>query len=145
MLYLNNPIGKQVEVVRFDPSTPDIDRNGLIDVEELIYFPKLGNASAGDPDGDGLTTAFELGHGSDPLDRLSGFRLGPISALIGERGGRAISWPTVPGRTYGVQRALLGGGPFESLVTGLVAETRTQVFTDPHPPSEGALYRIVAE
>ncbi len=145
VLYLNNPIGKQVDVVRFDPSTPDIDRNGLIDVEELIYFPKLGNASAGDPDGDGLTTAFELGHGSDPLDRLSGFRLGPISALIGEGGGRAISWPTVPGRTYGVQRALLGGGPFESLVTGLVAETRTQVFTDPHPPSEGALYRIVAE
>jgi hypothetical protein len=147
LLHLHNPVGSQVEVVRVDPSTPDTDRNGLVDAEELLYFPTLGTVGSADPDGDGLTTSFELGSGTNPLNAASGFRAGPVTRGSGVNPAAApvFSCRTVPGRRYAVLRAPAPGGPYLSIATGLVATREELDFVDPAPPSAGSYYRFVAE
>jgi subtilisin family serine protease len=147
LLHLHNPVGSQVELVRVDPSTPDTDRNGLVDVQELLYFPTLGAVGSADPDGDGLTTSFELGSGTNPLNAASGFRAGPVTRGSGANPSVApvFSCRTVPGRRYGVLRAPAPGGPYLSIATGLVATREELGFVDPAPPAAGAYYRFVAE
>jgi hypothetical protein len=54
---------KAVFSLRFEVDT---EPNALPDFWEYRYFAQIGNDPNGDPDGDGLTTAQELGYGINP-------------------------------------------------------------------------------
>jgi hypothetical protein len=54
---------KAVFSLRFEVDT---EPNGLPDFWEYRYFAQIGNDPNGDPDGDGLTTAQELGYAINP-------------------------------------------------------------------------------
>jgi subtilisin family serine protease len=147
LLHLHNPVGQQVEVVRFDASTSDVDGNGLADALELLHFPGLGNVGSADPDGDGVSTALELAAGTDPLNADAGFLAGPVRRGFNGsvEGTPVLTWQGAAGRRYGVLRAVGPGGPFSSIATGIEASGGVVSFTDPQPPAAAAFYRIVQE
>lgn len=147
LLHLHNPVGSQAEVVRLDPTTDDLDGNGLVDVQELLHFNGLGNVAAADPDGDGFPTVEELRQGSDPTDAASPLRVEARPAIAGDAGDPAaeLRWPGREGRRYSVLRANRLEGPFEPIATGLGGSDGTQTFRDPQAPAGGAFYRVRAD
>ena len=147
LLHLHNPLGSQAEVIRLNPATEDQDGNGLVDAQELAYFPTLGNGATADPDGDGLATDEELRQGSDPADAASPLRVQGFSAGVGDGGrlGVELHWQGRSGRRYTVLRADRLEGQFTPVASGLGGQSGDQAFQDPLPPDGGAFYRIQAE
>ena len=147
LLHLHNAVGSQAEVVRLDPTTADVDGNGLVDAQELAYFPALGTAADSDPDGDGISTSEELRLGSDPADGAPPLRVQGISATVGDDGrlGARLNWSGREGRRYSVLRAERIEGPFTPIATGLGGAAGNQSFQDPLPPDRGAFYRVRSE
>ena len=147
LLHLHNAVGSQAEVIRLDPATDDADGNGLVDAQELAYFPTLGAAANSDPDGDGISTIEELRLGSDPADGGSPLKVQGISATVGADGqlGARLNWSGQEGRRYSVLRAERIEGPFAPVATGLGGAAGNQSFQDPSPPTNGAFYRVRAE
>ena len=144
LLHLHNAVGSQAEVIRLNPATEDQDGNGLMDAQELEYFPTLSNVADADPDGDGLTTREELQQGSNPADGASPLRVQGFSAVVGANGalGAELHWQGLLGRQYSVLRADRLEGSFTPIATGLGGSAGPQVFQDPSPPTGGAFYRI---
>lgn len=147
LLHLHNPVGSQVERIRFDTTTADTDGNGLADAEELAFFPRLGTPASGDPDHDGMRTDQELRAGTDPTDGASVFRASAVLVPSGVQGEmvRNLTWRSVAGRTYAVLRSPSLTGPFTSIATAIPASPEVNSFSDPNPPQEGAFYKIVVE
>ena len=81
-----------------------------------------------DPDGDGLTNWQEWRAGTDPTNGLSVLRL--LSAT-GAAPGVAVTWQSVSGKTYVVERAsYLGAQPdFLPLATNIVGQANTNATT----------------
>ena len=134
-------------MIRLNPATEDQDGNGLVDAQELTYFPMLGTAADSDPDGDGVSTIEELRLGSDPTDGASPLKVRGISTTVGVDGklGTQLSWSGQEGRRYSVLRAERIEGPFTAIATGLGGTVGNQSFQDPQPPTHGAFYRVQAE
>lgn len=147
LLHLHNPTGSQVERIRFNTTTSDVDGNTLADAEELLYFPRLGSPATGDADGDGMENGQELRAGTDPTDRNSVFRVTASLVTPGVPGDatRNFSWRSVSGHRYSVLRSATLSGPYAPVATGIEATPDTNTFADPNPPAESAFYKIVIE
>jgi hypothetical protein len=124
-----------VTTVTLTPMT-DSDGDGLSDTEETtgqdnVLTPANPNGHITDPlnadtDGDGASDGDEAIAGTDPNSAASVFR---ITNADGEITGFRIQWPTVTGKTYGVEyRNDLTNG--WSSLTNVVANTTTTNVTD---------------
>jgi hypothetical protein len=103
---VNNARVSGVEVQKIGDVATDVD--GLPDWWRLAYFDHatgqvVDNSRAlDDADGDGKTNADEFTAGTDPTNPGSAFR---ITAITGNNGDLVISWITVQGKSYQLQRA----------------------------------------
>ena len=110
-------------------------------------LPLDGSADGGDPDGDDFSNYHEWRAGTDPRDAASLLRLLPPA----RRGAHvAVSWPSVPGRSYRLeQSADLGSVPhFTELAPNLAgaAHTNTTSFTHTNATGGGPwFYRVAVE
>jgi subtilisin family serine protease len=108
----------------------DTDNNGLPDWWELQYFGHLtGTDPNADPDHDGMNNLAECIAGTNPTNAASVLRLTLVSATNANN--IVVSWPSVAGKNYWLQRStnLLTG--FNSVVgTNIAATAPTNVLTD---------------
>lgn len=107
-----NTSGNRFDIVKFDLTNSDSDHDGLPDWWENEYFGNLTTASSEtDFDKDGSTDLQEFQAGTSPIDPKSNFKL---AIAPGPNGGITLSWWTVPGKNYMVQRTDdLGTGFFD--------------------------------
>ena len=94
----------------------------------------------GDQDGDGVSDADEVLAGSDPRDPASVFRAGPPFQL-----GSTLSWSSVAGRTYTVERSATAQGPYAPLKSGIAATPPRNDFKDPEAATGAHYYRVRVE
>jgi subtilisin family serine protease len=121
----------------------DTDGNGLPDWWELEYFGHLtGTDPNADPDHDGMSNLAEWIAGTNPTNAASNLRLTLVSAT--NSGSIVVSWSSVAGKTYWLQRStnLLTG--FNSIVaTNIVATAPTNTQTDTVVlPGSARFYRV---
>jgi subtilisin family serine protease len=121
----------------------DTDGNGLPDWWELQYFGHLtGTDPTADPDHDGMNNLAEWIAGTNPTNAASNLRLTLVSAT--NSSSIVVSWSSVAGKTYWLQRStnLLTG--FNSIVaTNIVATVPTNTQTDTVVlPDSARFYRV---
>jgi hypothetical protein len=126
--------------------TVDSDLNGLPDWWELQYFGQLtGTDPNADPDHDGMSNLAEWIAGTNPTNAASCLRLTAVS--VTNFNTVHLSWPSVAGKTYLLQRAtsLLAG--FDTVVaTNIAATAPTNTMTDAAVTTGGAyFYRVGVE
>ena len=124
----------------------DTDTNNLPDWWELEYFGHLTGANPNaDADHDGLSNLGEWLAGTNPTNAASGLWLTASSA--GNHSGTILTWPSVAGKTYRIERAtnLLAG--FNSFVrTNIAATAPLNTETDAVVlPGPARFYRIGVE
>lgn len=128
-------------------SPADADSNGIADSWEDHYATEgVRMAADVDSDGDGHTTSEEYLTGTVPTDRESVLRM--IAIVPRTDGSLAISWQSVAGRHYTVQRSLGGPGSvdFEAIAVDLPADmSGTNVYVEPPGVGGRAFYRVVVE
>ncbi|HMO52706.1 MAG TPA: C25 family cysteine peptidase [Kiritimatiellia bacterium] len=93
-----------------------------------------------DPDGDGYTNYEEYLAGTDPLNRDSELVVVTVNSL-GE-GRTELSWPSVAGRTYVIERATTLGGAYVGIAHAVAATPDTNVWVDEQAPAGSAFYRV---
>jgi serine protease len=121
----------------------DTDANGLPDWWELQYFGHLtGTDPNADADHDGMSNLAEWLAGTNPTNASSCLRLMALPA--GNSNVFVVSWPSVAGKYYRLERAtnLLTG--FNSVVqTNIAATAPTNTETDTAIlPGQTRLYRV---
>jgi len=124
----------------------DTDTNGLPDWWELQYFGHLtGTDPNADPDHDGMSNLAEWLAGTNPTNAASCLQLTLLSAS--DPNAAVLSWPSVVGKTYRLERAtnLLTG--FNSTVlTNIAATAPTNTETDTAIlPGNARFYRVGVE
>ena len=105
-------------------------------------LPVDGTADFTDPDADGRNNWQEWLAGTDPTNALSVLCLLP---LTNSPVGVTVTWPSVPTRSYSLERSTNLGGqpPFQPLVSGLPGQAGTTTFTDTNASSPGPVfYRV---
>ena len=92
------------------PVFPDVDNDGdgVFDLDEDINGNGLVDPGELDPDavstdGDATSDGAELRIGTDPLDPASAFTL---EYFEGESGNVNLSWPSLPGTVFRIERSL---------------------------------------
>jgi subtilisin family serine protease len=142
LLHQHNAAGKQVELITLHLETPDIDKNGLPDAWELEYFGHLGNSTAADSDGDGVSNADEAAAGTDPTNAASVFRI--LTASNTSLGAKfVVKWIGAANRRYNLERSTNLAQGFTVYRQGLAGVDGTNAVEDPNPPVEGAVfYRV---
>src|SRR5690349_21302331 len=75
---------------------------GSVQAYELPEFQQRQCGDNADPDGDGLTNAQEFAAGTDPTNAASVLKVTDIA--VGD-GNIAVSFPTVSGKTYRLERS----------------------------------------
>jgi hypothetical protein len=125
-------------------SNSDGNRNGLPDAWERHYFGAVGTEQSraqNDPDGDGLTNSEEFRSGTNPMDAASVVR---IAAVWNDPAGLVVSFGTVAGKAYQLERALSLARPGWSIVAETIAGTGALVqVRDSAVPVEGScFYRV---
>jgi hypothetical protein len=146
------------------PAGPDLDGNprivgGTVDVgayefqspQSLISYawlqqyglPTDGSADYTDPDRDGLNNWQEWRTGTDPTNALSVLRLlSPASSAPG----LTVSWQSVGGLNYFLERGIVLGAPFLPIATGIVGQAGTTTFADTNAVGAGPFfYRVGVE
>ncbi|MEI9866538.1 MAG: S8 family serine peptidase [Limisphaerales bacterium] len=122
----------------------DTDLNGLPDWWEQIYFGQLtGTPPNTDADHDGLNNLAEWLAGTNPTNAASTLRL---TAKMAGNLNISLSWPSVAGKTYRLERAtnLLAG--FNSVIfTNIAAVIPTNTVSDAILPASAGFYRIGVE
>lgn len=123
----------------------DSDGNGLPDWWELQYFGQLiGTDPNADPDHDGMNNLAEWIAGTNPTNAASNLRLTLLSAT---NSNVILSWPSVAGKSYWLERStnLLNG--FNSVVsTNITATAPTNIETDTAIlPGNALFYRVGVE
>ncbi|HOX57252.1 MAG TPA: GH25 family lysozyme [Candidatus Paceibacterota bacterium] len=88
--------------LRVETAVPDYDQDGLADAWEIVYFGNLAAQPEDDLDGDGVSALHESLAGTNPTNAASALRM-----LSAEPANNDIllTWATVGGRSYVVQRA----------------------------------------
>jgi subtilisin family serine protease len=124
----------------------DTDANGLPDWWELQYFGHLtGSDPNADADHDGMSNLAEWLAGTNPTNASSCLQL--IAIPSNNPNVFVVSWPSVAGKYYRLERAtnLLTG--FNSVVqTNIAATAPTNTVTDPAIlPGNTRLYRVGVE
>ena len=108
-------------------SLVDTDGDGLADSWEQRHFGSLDGAYGGsgdDPDGDGLTNLQEFRAGTDPRDGVSSVRIAATRFLGGQM---EITFPSVAGKTYRIERTDSLTNPFWTVVAENIAGTGADV------------------
>ena len=110
-------------------------------------LPLDGSADATDPDGDDFSNYHEWRAGTDPGNPLSVLRLFPPARQGADV---AVSWPSVPGRSYRLERSVdLGLVPhFTELATNLAGTAHTTAASFTHTNAAGGgpwFYRVAVE
>ncbi len=110
------------------------------------YFSNLSSPDAqpgADPDGDGLTNAQELAAGTNPLDPLSALKA--VTLQPTPTGGFTITWKSVSGKTYVIEKATDNQLQNWNQITQITANDTTTSYTDPASETDvTAHYRIRA-
>jgi subtilisin family serine protease len=124
----------------------DTDANGLPDWWELQYFGHLtGTDPNADPDHDGMSNLAEWLAGTNPTNASSCLRL--IALTANKTNAFVVSWPSVAGKYYRLERAtnLLTG--FNSVVqTNIAATAPTNIEADTAVlPGRTRFYRVGVE
>jgi subtilisin family serine protease len=102
VLHHFNTAGSRYDIVKFDLTSSDSDRDGLPDWWENEFFKNLTTAnSQTDFDKDGLSDLQEFQSGTNPIDPRSNFKL---AIAPRPNGGITLSWGTVAGKKYMIQR-----------------------------------------
>lgn len=122
--------------------TVDTDTNGLPDWWELEYFGHLtGTDPNADPDGDGENNLAEWIAGTNPTNAASCLRLTTISAT--NHSAIAVSWSSVAGKNYWLQRTTNLVTSFGTIATNITATAPTNTVTDTTaPPGNQNFYRV---
>ncbi len=126
--------------------TVDTDRNGMPDWWEQLYFSRpTGDAPDADPDHDGAGNLEEWLAGTHPTHASSCLRLS-VSAAQGTNG-FTVSWQSVQGKTYRLDRATNLTAGFTSLVrTNIAASPPLNTETDTQAATRRAsFYRVRLE
>ncbi len=124
----------------------DTDRNGLPDWWEFEYFnQQTGTGPDGDPDSDGMSNLAEWMAGTNPTNTASNLRLSLVSE--GGVGGALLSWPSVAGKSYRLDRSTNLSTGFNSIVfTNVMATPPVNTATDETvPPGHIQFYRVGVE
>jgi subtilisin family serine protease len=124
----------------------DTDGNGLPDWWEQEYFGHLtGTDPNADPDQDGMNNLAEWIAGTNPTNAASSLRLTLVSAT--NSSGTVVSWSSVAGKNYWLERStnLLTG--FNAIVsTNIAATAPTNTLNDPAIlPGSARFYRVGVE
>lgn len=131
--------------VRPDPVI-DNDNDGVGDAWEIANFGSTNSAAGvagADADHDGMSNAAEFMAGTDPNNAASVFRVTDLAVVTNEQ--FTISWPSVAGRTYRVQRATnLLSGFVETLAWGIPA-TPPENTHAADMRADGGFVRVVVE
>jgi subtilisin family serine protease len=102
LLHHFNTAGNRYDIVKFDLTSSDSDRDGLPDWWENEFFQNLTTAnSETDFDKDGSSDLQEFQSGTNPIDPRSNFKL---AIAPRPNGGITLSWGTVAGKKYMIQR-----------------------------------------
>ncbi len=121
----------------------DTDANGLPDWWELQYFGHLtGTNPNADPDHDGMNTLAEWIAGTNPTNAASNLRLTLLSAT--NSSSIVVSWSSVAGKAYWLERSTNLPAGFNSIVaTNIAATAPTNTQTDPVVlPGNTRFYRV---
>ena len=101
------------------------------DAWENATFGNLAPSAAGDSDGDGRSNLSEWKARTNPLNSRDAFVI--TSATVNASRQTALTWPTVPGVSYRVQRSTVtSGGNIGTLLTGTGLPIS---YTDTAPPA----------
>jgi hypothetical protein len=92
-----------------------------------------------DPDGDGYSNYDEYLAGTDPLNVESELVVVTVRPLSG--GGTELSWPSVAGRRYVIERASTLHGTYSAIADAVEATPDRNVWTDGSAPAQ-AFYRV---
>jgi len=124
----------------------DTDGNGLPDWWELEYFGHLtGTDPNADPDHDGMSNLAEWIAGTNPTNAASSLRLLLVSATNANN--VVVSWSSVAGKTYWLERATnLAAGFNSTVATNITATAPTNTQTDTAIlPGNARFYRVGVE
>lgn len=135
---------------RTNPSSPDTDVDGMPDGWEVAYsLNPLANDALGDADSDKMSNIDEYYSGTIPTSAAS--FLG-ISALVRQGDDRLVTWRTVYGKGYRVQRTEdLASGVWSNLFSAAIPESNefpegTESLLDrTGPRNRPAFYRILLD
>ena len=100
-------------------------------------------AALADADGDGQPAWQEFLAGTDPTDAASVFRA--AAEVLPAGGGVRITWSSVAGKSYRIERAADLTGPWTVVASGLVAAPPRNTHTEPWPALGRAFYRVAVE
>lgn len=112
----------------------------LPDAWQLQYFGHTGVDPFADADGDGMDNLGEFRSGTHPLNGGSVFQ---IEVLEDAPGGPRLTWSSVAGRVYTVQRSGSLLANFHALAEGLPATPPRNVYQDTTEVSGPVFYRIL--
>ncbi|HPB10365.1 MAG TPA: putative Ig domain-containing protein, partial [Kiritimatiellia bacterium] len=125
----------------------DGDSNGMADAWERTFAGAAGSLDpAADLDGDTMSNLNEYRCGTLPNDAASVLKMVAVRPLAD--GKMQVSWASVAGRTYAVQRAV--GSPaaanFMTILTGIAADpTGRNVYVDDADSAQARFYRVVLQ
>ena len=105
---LSSSIGGQISLV-----IDDSDEDGLPDSWENLYFGNLTKGPNDDSDGDGQSNEIEYLAGTLPNSGASRFAAKIASTGLNQL---TLTWPSVPGKTYGIETNLTLVGAWTQLV-----------------------------
>jgi len=100
----------------------------------------LSSAPDANPDDDSLTNWEEYMAGTDPLDDHSELVVFTVRPLSENR--MELSWASVPGRQYRVERASAADGSYTTLMEEIPADAPVNVWVDDSPSVATAIYRV---
>ena len=104
-------------------------------------LPSDGSADYADPDGDGMNNWEEWVCGTNPTNALAALRL--VSALPSAANGITVSWQSVPGIIYSLERSTNSDLSFTVLATNIVGQASVTTFTDTSATRLGpSFYRV---